>query len=108
MLARRQVNHGVVVDTSLDPEVYITTVYTAMENGTYGVGEEILVTVVFSAPVSEDGVCSERLFNRIFILHQARGNPRKSVDCCASACSNVPFQSTTRYFRQGTVIAPVR
>lgn len=48
----RQVNHDVVVDTSSDPDVNITRVYTSMENGTYGVGEDILVTVVFSAPVS--------------------------------------------------------
>lgn len=47
-----QVNHAVAVDTSLDPPVYITRVYTAMEDGAYGVGEAILVTVVFSAPVN--------------------------------------------------------
>lgn len=47
-----QVNHDVVIDTSLDPAVSITSVYTEMADGTYGVGEEILVTVVFSAPVS--------------------------------------------------------
>eukprot|EP00752_Nemacystus_decipiens_P003960 g3626.t1 len=48
------VNHDVVIDTSLDPDVYITSVYTTMEDGTYGVGQEILVTAVFSAPVYAD------------------------------------------------------
>lgn len=46
-----QVNHDVVVDTSLDPSVYVTRVYTTLEDGAYGVGEEIPITVVFSAPV---------------------------------------------------------
>lgn len=49
-----QVNHDVVVDTSSDPAVYITSVYTTLEDGTYGVGHEIPVTVMFSAPV---GLC---------------------------------------------------
>lgn len=53
-----------MIDTSLDPDVYITGVYTTMDDGTYGVGEEILVTVVFSAPVSYYGVRSAGLFNR--------------------------------------------
>lgn len=44
-------SHDVVIDTSLDPPVYISRVYTILENGTYGVGQEIPVTVVFSAPV---------------------------------------------------------
>lgn len=48
-----QVNHDVAVDTSSDPSVYITRVYSAMEDGAYGVGEAILVTVVFSAPVRD-------------------------------------------------------
>lgn len=52
VLIHPQVSHDVVIDTSLDPAVYVTSVYTTMEDGTYGVGEEILVTVVFSAPVS--------------------------------------------------------
>lgn len=47
-----QVNHDVVVDTSLDASVYITRVFTTMEDAAYGVGHEILITVVFSAPVS--------------------------------------------------------
>lgn len=42
-----------MVDTSLDPSVPVTRVYTAMEDGSYGVGEAIAVTVVFSAPVSD-------------------------------------------------------
>lgn len=41
------------VDTSSDDSVHITRVYTDMEDGAYGVGEDILVTVVFSAPVRE-------------------------------------------------------
>ena len=48
---RAQVNHDVVVDTSLDPSVYVTRVYTTLEDGAYGVGEEIPIIVVFSAPV---------------------------------------------------------
>ena len=47
----RQVDHDVVVDTSSDNSVYVTSVYSTMEDGVYGVGEEIFVTVVFSAPV---------------------------------------------------------
>lgn len=52
MIIHPQVNHDVVIDTSSDSDVYITGVYTTMVDGTYGVGEDILVTVVFSAPVS--------------------------------------------------------
>ncbi|CAM9243696.1 unnamed protein product, partial [Ectocarpus sp. 8 AP-2014] len=48
------VNHDVTVDTSSDASVHITRVYTDMEDGAYGVGEELLVTVVFSAPVYAD------------------------------------------------------
>lgn len=42
-----------MVDTSSDAPVHITRVHTEMEDGAYGVGEDILVTVVFSAPVRE-------------------------------------------------------
>ncbi|CAM9102436.1 unnamed protein product [Scytosiphon promiscuus] len=48
------VDHDVVVDTSLDPSVSVTRVYTAVEDGSYGVGADIPVTVVFSAPVYAD------------------------------------------------------
>ncbi len=50
-LSFSQVNHDVVVDTSSDSLVEVTSVYSTMGDGTYGVGEEIFVTVVFSAPV---------------------------------------------------------
>ena len=45
---RTQVNHDVVIDTSLDPSVYVTRVYTTLEDGAYGVGEEIPIILVFS------------------------------------------------------------
>lgn len=46
-----QVNHDVVLDTSSDPEVRVVRVYTTLEGGVYGVGQEIPISVVFSAPV---------------------------------------------------------
>lgn len=47
-----------VINTTADPSVYITRVYSTLEDGTYGVGEEIPVVVVFSAPVrSVIGLC---------------------------------------------------
>lgn len=47
-----QVNHDVVIDTSEDPPVHVTRIYTTLDDGAYGVGQKIPVTVVFSAPVS--------------------------------------------------------
>lgn len=66
-----------MVDTSSDPAVSITRVYTAMEDGTYGVGEEVFITVVFSAPVRKYSACSEGLLNRTLTLHQTCDNPEK-------------------------------
>lgn len=45
-------NHDVVVNTSADPEVGIEEVFTSMEDGVYGVGQDVPITVVFTAPVS--------------------------------------------------------
>lgn len=77
-----------VVDTSLDPEVLITRVYTTMEDGTYGVGEEILITVVFSAPVSQHLFCRPVQPNLTLhvTLHQTYGNPTEN---CTSRCSYI-------------------
>lgn len=46
-----QTYHDVVIDTSSDPAVEVTKVYTTLADGAYGVGQEIPITVVFSAPV---------------------------------------------------------
>lgn len=46
-----QVNHDVIVNTSLDPLVHVTRVYSTLEDGMYGVGQDIPVTIAFSAPV---------------------------------------------------------
>ncbi|CAM9774726.1 unnamed protein product, partial [Discosporangium mesarthrocarpum] len=48
-------NHDVTVDTSSDPVVSVTDVHTTLAGGTYGVGQEIPITVVFSAPLLLNG-----------------------------------------------------
>lgn len=50
-----------MIDTSLDPVVTIIRVYTTLEDGVYGVGEDILLIVVFSAPVRKFPLPSRRM-----------------------------------------------
>lgn len=93
-----QVDHDVVIDTSLDPSVSVTRVYTAMEDGLYGVGEDILVTVVFSAPVS---IClslfatSAAARGRFGVVFNAARTP--GTEAVDSALIYVVFHATSTY-----------